>query len=203
MAEYIEKTSVIQARPESLYEDVESENGDEKDTLRKQSFNKGWNSCKKTYLEDIEQIPIADVIEHSKVDKAIEEINDMAYIGFCTEALGNKVLVFKDDVLDILKEIYESKTMPEYGEYISALRQCAKEHEKDMTPTFQIRVSDLCNDTAKLLENDVIQRAKVNKAIQDIEFEKRYLRHENIELDKMFDKGLDKALEILKRDIGG
>ena len=77
MAEYIEKTSVIQARPETLYEDVESENGDEKDTLRKQSFNKGWNSCKKTYLEDIEQISPADVVERSKVDKAIEELQNM------------------------------------------------------------------------------------------------------------------------------
>lgn len=38
-------------------------------------------------------------------------------------------------------------------EYISALRQCAKEHENDKLFTGQINVSDLCNDTAKLLEN--------------------------------------------------
>ena len=49
---------------------------------------------------------------------------------------------------------------------------------------------------------DVVERSKIDKAIQDIELEKHYLRHENIELDKMFDKGLDKALEILKRNIG-
>lgn len=47
--------------------------------------------------------PTADVIERSKVDNAIEEINNMAYIGFYAESLGNKVLVFKDDVLEILK----------------------------------------------------------------------------------------------------
>lgn len=36
--------------------------------------------------------------------------------------------------------------------YINALRKCAKEHENDFVPTFNIRVTDLCNDTAKLLE---------------------------------------------------
>ena len=51
-------------------------------------------------------------------------------------------------------------------DYISALRQCAKEHKKDITPTFQIRVSDLCNDTANLLENDVIEREKVKNLIK-------------------------------------
>lgn len=39
------------------------------------------------------------------------------------------------------------------SQYIRALRRCAKEHEKDNTPTFNIRVSDLCNDTADLLES--------------------------------------------------
>lgn len=36
--------------------------------------------------------------------------------------------------------------------YINALRKCAKEHEKDFVPTFNIRTSDLCNDTADLLQ---------------------------------------------------
>lgn len=36
--------------------------------------------------------------------------------------------------------------------YINALRKCAKEHENDFVPTFNIRTTDLCNDTAKLLE---------------------------------------------------
>ena len=52
------------------------------------------------------------------------------------------------------------------------------------------------------MKNQEDLRSKIDKAIQDIELEKHYLRHENIELDKMFDKGLDKALEILKRNIG-
>lgn len=59
--------------------------------------------------------------------------------------------------------------MADYKEYIKALKQCAKEHKNDITPTFQIRVSDLCEDTAKLLENDVIERSKINKAIEEME----------------------------------
>ena len=43
--------------------------------------------------------------------------------------------------------------MSDYREYINALRKCAKEHEKDFTGTGCIRVSDLCNDTAGLLES--------------------------------------------------
>ena len=42
--------------------------------------------------------------------------------------------------------------MADYQEYINALRKCAKEHEDDKTPTMHIIVSDLCRDTAKLLE---------------------------------------------------
>ena len=36
--------------------------------------------------------------------------------------------------------------------YINALRKCAKEHDNDRTSTGHIRVSDLCRDTANLLE---------------------------------------------------
>lgn len=42
--------------------------------------------------------------------------------------------------------------MENYKPYINALRQCAKEHENDITPFAHIRVSDLCKDTANLLE---------------------------------------------------
>lgn len=61
--------------------------------------------------------------------------------------------------------------MAEIREYISALRQCAKEHEKDITPTFQIIVSDLCKDTAKLLENDVVERAEYEKLKSQLDYE--------------------------------
>jgi len=39
-----------------------------------------------------------------------------------------------------------------YEKYINALRKCAKEHENDRTFTGHIIVSDLCKDTANLLE---------------------------------------------------
>ena len=42
--------------------------------------------------------------------------------------------------------------MIDYRKYISALRKCAKEHESDRTFTGHIIVSDLCRDTANLLE---------------------------------------------------
>ena len=40
----------------------------------------------------------------------------------------------------------------DYQRYINALRKCAKEHENDRTSTGHIIVSDLCKDTANLLE---------------------------------------------------
>ena len=42
--------------------------------------------------------------------------------------------------------------MADYQKYINALRKCAKEHNNDRTSTGYIRVSDLCRDTANLLE---------------------------------------------------
>ena len=69
--------------------------------------------------------------------------------------------------------------MKEYQKYINALRQCAREHEDDRTPTFNIRVSDLCNDTADLLESleqdpildkikaEIIARERKVKAIRN------------------------------------
>ena len=42
--------------------------------------------------------------------------------------------------------------MKDYQKYINALRKCAKEHENDSTFTGYIIVSDLCRDTANLLE---------------------------------------------------
>jgi hypothetical protein len=42
--------------------------------------------------------------------------------------------------------------MTDYLKYINALRKCATEHENDRTFTGHIIVSDLCRDTANLLE---------------------------------------------------
>ena len=43
--------------------------------------------------------------------------------------------------------------MKDYQKYINALRKCAKEHDNDTTYTGHIVVSDLCRDTANLLES--------------------------------------------------
>lgn len=43
--------------------------------------------------------------------------------------------------------------MIDYQNYINALRKCAREHDNDTTYTGHIIVSDLCRDTANLLES--------------------------------------------------
>ena len=43
--------------------------------------------------------------------------------------------------------------MIDYEEYINALRKCANEHDNDTTYTGHIIVSNLCRDTANLLES--------------------------------------------------
>ena len=42
--------------------------------------------------------------------------------------------------------------MIDYHKYINALRKCAREHDNDRTSMGHIIVSDLCRDTANLLE---------------------------------------------------
>ena len=43
--------------------------------------------------------------------------------------------------------------MIDYQKYINALRKCVKEQKNDRTSTGHIIVSDLCRDTANLLES--------------------------------------------------
>lgn len=66
--------------------------------------------------------------------------------------------------------------MTDYQKYINALRKCAKEHENDITSFGHIIVSDLCRDTAKLLEElnnassvDVVPRKIIEDAIDSVE----------------------------------
>ena len=49
-------------------------------------------------------------------------------------------------------KLSRGRRMTDYQKYINALRKCAKEHENDKTFTGHIIVSDLCRDTATLLE---------------------------------------------------
>lgn len=57
------------------------------------------------------------------------------------------------EAFDLAIEALKAEPCKDFVKYINALRKCAKEHKNDKTPTFNIRVSDLCEDTARLLEN--------------------------------------------------
>lgn len=82
-------------------------------------------------------------------------------------------------------------------EYISALRQCAEEHKNDNVYTGQIDTTALCNDTAKLLENDVIERSKIDKAIEELQHIKVYEHTSTARL-----VSLPEVLDVLKKNIG-
>lgn len=58
--------------------------------------------------------------------------------------------------------------MTDYKIYINALRKCAKEHENDKTFTGQIVVSDLCRDTANLLEELEQKLGRDMKEIEEV-----------------------------------
>ena len=66
--------------------------------------------------------------------------------------------------------------MTDYLKYINALRKCAKEHENDRTSTGHIVVSDLCRDTANLLEQLEQETRKGHwiEEFNDIEGEVRF-----------------------------
>ena len=64
--------------------------------------------------------------------------------------------------------------MTDYQKYINALRKCAKEHENDRTFTGHIIVSDLCKDTANLLE-ELEQETILDKIRSEIEKQDKWL----------------------------
>ena len=60
------------------------------------------------------------------------------------------------DVISGLKSIRQDLKQLEIlnlTPYISALKQCSEEHEKEFLYTFQINTHSLCRDTAYLLNN--------------------------------------------------
>ena len=95
--------------------------------------------------------------------------------------------------------------MAEYREYISALRKCAKEHENENLFTGKIDTTALCNDTAKLLEKKVIERSKIEKAIEEISnLHGEYFAVMDKDYKTTHKRFLEpnEVLEILKRNIG-
>ena len=79
--------------------------------------------------------------------------------------------------------------MTDYKKYINALRKCANEHEKDRTFTGHIIVSDLCRDTANLLET-LKEEPVLDKIKAEIKEELRFCP---------FTEGLERALEIIDK----
>lgn len=81
--------------------------------------------------------------------------------------------------------------MADYKKYINALRKCAKEHDNDTTYTGHIRVSDLCRDTADLLEvleqEPVLDKIRA-ELIQSIQNGMLKIEGGNEELFRIIDK---------------
>jgi len=89
--------------------------------------------------------------------------------------------------------------MAEYKSYINALRQCAKEHENDNIPFANIRTTDLCNDTADLLER---LENGINNAIEEMEINIKCNTDPNTGKVNIFGQGQIMMRDILKRNIG-
>ena len=97
----------------------------------------------------------------------------------------------------------------DYMKYIRALRQCAKEHENDRTSTFKIRVADLCNDTADLLETQIVLQvlleAKDEAVVTEVEVSLHgpvfATRKEQRQVCETLDSLLTPILPFLDKDV--
>lgn len=97
--------------------------------------------------------------------------------------------------------------MTDYQKYINALRKCAKEHENDRTFTGHIIVSDLCRDTANLLEELAQEPKTVTvKQLEEMydKFQKKLWReHEDVRGDDMIEVGYaEQFLQELLMEFG-
>ena len=96
--------------------------------------------------------------------------------------------------------------MTDYQKYINALRKCAKEHENDTTYTGHIIVSNLCRDTANLLE--ALEQEPTTKndlgvdredAVERLNALKQLIGYDkDSEIVKATQKGLDMAISALE-----
>lgn len=90
---------------------------------------------------------------------------------------------------------------------IKALRQCADAHRNDVTPTFSIRVSDLCEDVANYLDKikiaeivDLPGDSVIQKKMED---EWTWYAYECMDKDEVHDKdsffgGFNSAINWIK-----
>ena len=88
----------------------------------------------------------------------------------------------------------------DYQKYINALKKCAMEHRRDFTPTFNIIVSDLCDDTASFLEKIKIQN-ELQSMKQNEEYLARIQLKKRMDETKIMEQSLRKTLDKIDRSM--
>lgn len=89
--------------------------------------------------------------------------------------------------------------MTDYKKYINALRKCAKEHEDDRTSFGHIIVSDLCRDTANLMESlEQESTAKENLVVEDCISRAEAIDALGYDISIESDEGLDAYKTVIK-----
>lgn len=85
--------------------------------------------------------------------------------------------------------------MVNYKEYIKALKKCAMEHENDTVPTGNIVVSDLCRDTARLLEG--LLESLSDPSVEDCISRKQVLHWLENATDESIENALNNNLDFI------
>lgn len=143
------------------------------------------------------------VLELDDDEEIIDASVSYVYRSNGTNYLTTESVEFKEDS--------EEKVMEKYRKYILALRKCAIEHDNDETSFAHIVVSDLCRDTANLLEKleqeptfDKIRTEIIDEkdfAYADFErYKEEVLGVEPDELpDDDFRFGMERTIEIIDK----
>ncbi len=88
----------------------------------------------------------------------------------------------------------------DYQKYIYALKKCAMEHRKDDTLTYNIRVSDLCDDTALFLAN-IKRQNEIQSMKQDEEFLNRIQLERRMNEINVMVQSLRQTLDSIDRSM--
>ena len=113
----------------------------EKDKQWQRGYDTALKNANKTKASLVEMYEKEIAELKTKVAELKTKVAELKY-------LNNDVLVTHE----IKDTLTTTSNYRDYTKYIIALRKCADEHKDDITPTFEVIVSDLCSDTADLLE---------------------------------------------------
>lgn len=86
--------------------------------------------------------------------------------------------------------------MTDYQKYINALRKCAKEHEGDSKFTGHIIVSDLCRDTANLLEALEQEPTSKSEALVSLDVYKQVAWERDMAIQQLHELGYEFGQKI-------